>query len=146
MVENKTETMKEILSTKTLLILILSVNGLVILCQFIYVTPEPIINNYEFAESSIEDVQAIRQLEQINAEGWAEGNGVKMASVFASDADYITFNGEWLKGNEEIAKVHQELFDGVLKGSSLANRNIRSMQFITDNVAMIHMTGSVLQK
>lgn len=138
--------MKKLLSTKALLILILAVNGLVILFQFIYVTPEPIINNYDLPESRKEDVLAIRQLEQINAEGWSEGNGDKMASVFTAKADYVTFNGEWLKGNKEIANVHQELFDGVLKGSSLANRNIRSIQFFTDNVAIIHMTGAVLQK
>lgn len=144
--KNKTKTMKKLLSTKALLILILSLNVLVILFQFIYVTPEPVINNLDFPENRIEDIQAIKQLEQINAEGWAEGSGYKMASVFTADADYVTFNGEWLKGNEEIAKVHQELFDGVLKGSSLANRNIRSIQFVADNVAIIHMTGAVLQK
>src|SRR5690606_35159330 len=138
--------MKKLLSTKSLLILILSLHVLVILFQFIYVTPEPVINNIDFPENRIEDIQAIKQLEQINAEGWAEGSGYKMASVFTADAEYVTFNGEWLKGNEEIAKVHQELSDGVLKRCSLASRGFRSIRFVADNGAIIQRTGAVLQK
>lgn len=138
--------MKKTLTIKSILILLLSLNAVVILFQFIYVTPEPEIYNYDFPQGKMTDIQAIQQLENTNAEGWAEGNGAKMASVFTSDADYVTFNGEWLKGNDEIATVHQELFDGVLKGSSLANRNIRSIQFIAGNIAIIHMTGAIRQK
>lgn len=138
--------MKKILTIKSLLILVLALNAIVILFQFIYVTPESNIVNYGFPPGREADLRAIQQLENTNAEGWAEGNGAKMASVFTSDADYITFNGEWLKGNDEIAIVHQELFDGVLKGSSLANRNIRCIQFIADHIALIHMTGAIRQK
>jgi uncharacterized protein (TIGR02246 family) len=138
--------MKKTLIIKSLFIIVLSLNAIIILFQFIYVTAEPEIHNYDFPQDRTEDLQEIQRLENINAEGWAEGNGAKMASVFTSDADYVTFNGEWLKGREEIAKVHQELFDGVLQGSSLANRNIRSIQFIADSIAMIHMTGAIRQK
>lgn len=138
--------MKKLLSIKSLLIVVLFVNAIVILFHYIYVTPEPKIINYELPKDRLEDVKAIKRLENINAEGWAEGDGEKMASVFTLDADYITFNGDWLKGNQEIAEVHQELFDGVLEGSSLANRNIRSIRFIGDDVAILHMTGAVLQE
>src|SRR5207249_2115250 len=68
-------------------------------------------------------------------------------------ADYVVFNGAHLEGRQQIAAVHQQLFDTVLKGTRLgsgaettggegggANPSIR---FLRPDVALVHSTGGL---
>jgi uncharacterized protein (TIGR02246 family) len=75
-------------------------------------------------------------------EAWDSGNGEAYGACFTDDADYVTFQGEHLKGRKEIADVHQELWNGVLRGSSLLGE-IKQIRFLTSEVAIFHGLGVV---
>ncbi|MFC3199318.1 SgcJ/EcaC family oxidoreductase [Parapedobacter deserti] len=138
--------MKKYTTFKTGFIALVTINTLIIIANNIYVTPPINIRTQQLPAGRANDIDAIKALEQLSAEGWAEGNGKKMASVYTDRADYVTFNGEWLQSRREIDSLHQELFDGVLKGSSIENRKIQSIRFLTDSVAVVHITGAVKHK
>lgn len=129
-----------------MLIALLIINGLIILANLIYVTPKEVISDEAFPDKRPEDVKQIIGLEELTATGWNNGNGHQLASAFTDRADYVTFNGQWLKDKTTIDTVHQQLFDGVLKGSTLEERKIRDIRFISDSVAILHVTGAVKQK
>lgn len=135
--------MKKFITFKTGFIVLLSINALVILAHFIYLTPPITISSELLPQDRAADVQAILELEQTAADGWAAGDGALMASVYTEQADYVTFLGDRLQSRAAIASVHQALFDNALKGSSLANREVRSIRFLADSVALIHVTGAV---
>ncbi|RBQ18759.1 DUF4440 domain-containing protein [Spongiactinospora rosea] len=54
------------------------------------------------------------------AEAWNAGDATTYAALFTEDADYITFDGTHTKGREIIESVHRRLFEGPLKGSTMA--------------------------
>ena len=138
--------MKKYITFKTGFIILLAINVLIVVANYIYVTPPIIVESQPLPTGKDEDIEAIKNLEKVSADGWAAGDGKLMASVYTEKADYVTFNGEWLKSRKEIDLLHQELFDGVLEGSSIANREIRNIRFLTDRVAIVHVTGAVKQK
>jgi len=53
------------------------------------------------------------------AESWEAGDGVRFASVFAPDADFINIVGMHAKGRGRIAAHAGQLFTGVYAGSRL---------------------------
>lgn len=138
--------MKKYITFKVCFIILLTINMLIIVANYIYVTPPITIRTQALPEGKDQDIVAIKALEKLSAEGWAEGDGEKMASVYTDRADYVTFNGEWLQSRYEIDSLHQELYDGVLEGSSIENRMIQSIRFLTDSVAIVHITGAVKHK
>lgn len=131
-----------LLSVILLLILIVF-----ILTHYIYVAP-PITHGSsgDVKTDDAEDIQAIQALTKTMVQGWNTGDGELYSSVFGENADYVTFNGERYIGREHIAEAHQELFDGVLKGSTFENVNIISIRFPLGHTAIVHMTGYVKQK
>ncbi|PZG43670.1 DUF4440 domain-containing protein [Spongiactinospora gelatinilytica] len=54
------------------------------------------------------------------AEAWNAGDATAYAALFTGDADYISFDGRHGKGRQIIESVHRRLFDGPLKGSTMA--------------------------
>jgi uncharacterized protein (TIGR02246 family) len=65
------------------------------------------------------DEDAIRALYQQLLDGWNKGSGEAFAAPFAEDGDLVGFDGTHLKGSQEIASFHQQLFDTFVKGSRL---------------------------
>ncbi|WP_353126809.1 SgcJ/EcaC family oxidoreductase [Parapedobacter pyrenivorans] len=135
--------MKKFINFKAGFFLLLSINALAVLARVIYVTPPISINSEPLPQDRAADVQAILKLEQTVADGWAAGDGGLMASAYTEQVDYVTFLGDRLQSKAAIASVHQALFANVLKGSSLADREVRSIRFLADSVALIHLTGAV---
>jgi len=129
-----------------LFIALLIINIGVIVFHFIKVTPPVIIEDKVFPRGKEQDIESILRLKDEMAAGWASGNGARYAIPFTSNADYVTFNGQWLSGSKAIAESHQQLFDTVLKGSTLDNMQVRGIRFISDEIAIVHMTGTVRQK
>ncbi|TCP28868.1 uncharacterized protein (TIGR02246 family) [Scopulibacillus darangshiensis] len=72
---------------------------------------------------------------------WSHGNGKAYSSCFTEDVDYVTFFGQHLKGRQEVKTSHQELFNGVLKGSQMQGR-ITSIRFLNGNTAIVHCIGN----
>lgn len=91
-----------------------------------------------------EDRQAILTLLDSLSKAWGEGDGRAYAECFTDDADYVTFNGQHLKGSKEIDEVHQELWSGVLRDSKLVAGPVPTeLRFLTPELAIAHATGAV---
>ncbi|MFC3165616.1 SgcJ/EcaC family oxidoreductase [Ciceribacter thiooxidans] len=87
------------------------------------------------------DMAAIRGLINDMARAWNAGDGAAYADVFTRDCDYVTFNGERLRGRDAVARSHQNLFDTHLKGSRLIVENV-DVRPINNDVALVHCTGN----
>lgn len=90
------------------------------------------------------DADAIRELVNHQISGWAAGDPGAYASVFAPDADYVTFLGSHHKGRDAIVASYVPLFRKLLKDSRL-NLRITQLRFLTPDVALIHAEGAVVK-
>jgi uncharacterized protein (TIGR02246 family) len=96
-----------------------------------------------------DDEEAISALLQSVVDGWNRGDGQAMAAAFDDDADYIVFNGMRLKGRQQIAAVHQQLFDTFLKGTQLddggrgGSTQGSAVRFLTPEVALVLTQGGL---
>jgi uncharacterized protein (TIGR02246 family) len=95
------------------------------------------------SESSADDEATIRSLYFQMIDGWNKGSGDVFAAAFAEDGDLVGFDGTHLKGRQEIASFHQQLFDMFLKDSRLVGK-VRSVRFVTSDVAVMHAVGGTL--
>jgi uncharacterized protein (TIGR02246 family) len=93
--------------------------------------------------STDDDETAIRSLYFQMIDSWNRGSGDDFAAPFAEDGDLVGFDGTHLKGRQEIASFHQQLFDTCLKGSYLVGK-IRNVRFLTSDVAIIHVVGGTI--
>lgn len=81
-------------------------------------------------------------LDQLSA-AWKAGNGQQFAASFTENADYVVFDGTHLRGRTAIAQAHQELFEGLMRGSELVGGAITDFQLLAPTVALLHSTGAV---
>ncbi|GGB58368.1 SgcJ/EcaC family oxidoreductase [Virgibacillus dakarensis] len=72
---------------------------------------------------------------------WSNGDGAAYATCFTEDVDYVTFFGQHIKGKQEVKTSHQELFDGVLKGSQMQGR-ITDIRFLNEHTVIVHCVGN----
>jgi uncharacterized protein (TIGR02246 family) len=86
------------------------------------------------------DEIAVRELIDHQVMGWAAGSPEGYASVFTSDADYVTFLGSHYKGRAAIAASYALPFKKLLKGSRL-DFEITQLRFLTPDVALVHAEG-----
>jgi uncharacterized protein (TIGR02246 family) len=86
------------------------------------------------------DEKALHGLFQELKDGWNQGDGHAYAASFTEDADYIVWNGTYLKGKEAIATAHQHLFETRFRGSQLEGF-IRNIRFLRDDIALLHLHG-----
>jgi uncharacterized protein (TIGR02246 family) len=91
------------------------------------------------------DEAAVRALYQQLMDGWNQGSGEAFASVFTEDGDLVGFDGTHLKGRQEIAPFHQQLFDKWLKGSRLVGE-IKDVRFLGRDVALMHAVGGTIMR
>jgi uncharacterized protein (TIGR02246 family) len=102
-----------------------------------------VILESESISTKAKDEAAIRQLFENLITSWNKGNGGAYAAQFAEDSDYIAFDGTHFKGRKANAESHQKLFDTFLKGSTLEDQSITDLRFLTPEVALLHMVGTV---
>jgi uncharacterized protein (TIGR02246 family) len=86
------------------------------------------------------DEQALHTLFQELQDGWNQGDGQAYAASFTEDADYIVWNGIYLKGRQAIAAAHQQLFETRFQGSRLEGF-IKHIRFLSDDIALVHLHG-----
>jgi uncharacterized protein (TIGR02246 family) len=96
------------------------------------------------ANHSAEEV-ALRALYQQLMDGWNQGSGDAFAAVFTADGDLVGFDGTHLKGQEEITRFHQELFDKWLEGSRLVGE-VKDVRFLSPDVALMHAVGGTVMR
>jgi len=95
-----------------------------------------------FFMDTTEDEKQLRELFENIAAAWNKGDAQLFASYYTEDCDYITFMGQHIKGRQANAAAHQILLDKFLKGSQL-KKQIKSIQFLKEDIALIHGTGAV---
>jgi uncharacterized protein (TIGR02246 family) len=95
------------------------------------------------SKSFTDDEAAVRSLYFQMIDGWNKGSGDAFAAPFAEDGDLVGFDGMHLKGRQEIASFHQQLFDTFVKGNRLVGK-IRSVRFLTPDVAIMHIVGGTI--
>jgi uncharacterized protein (TIGR02246 family) len=71
-------------------------------------------------EERAADERAIRALHGRILEAWGAGDGEAFAAPFSDDAVFIGFDGSVMRGRQQIASTHQEVFDRWMKGTRLA--------------------------
>lgn len=86
------------------------------------------------------DEQALHDLFQKLQEAWNQGDGQAYAASFTEDADYINVTGDYLKGRQAIATVHQQLFVTLFRGSRLEGF-VKQIRFLCDDIALLHLHG-----
>lgn len=89
------------------------------------------------------DLMAIHALFTKLVDAWNSGDGTAYGDCFTEVADYVTFMGQHLKGRKQIAEVHQWLFNGPLKGSTLVYNASSELKprFLAAEVAIVHAIG-----
>jgi uncharacterized protein (TIGR02246 family) len=85
-------------------------------------------------------VAAIERIYEIHNEAWCQGDGQLYASVFSTDADFISFDGTHTIGRENIATSHQELFDRFMGNTCLEGR-LERVKFLVPNAAVVYVVS-----
>lgn len=89
------------------------------------------------------DDEAITDLFARMCRAWTDGDARAYGECFTDDSDYVSFDGARAVGREPMVRLHDDLFRGVLFGSSLLGE-IESVRYLGPDVAVVHATGSVL--
>jgi uncharacterized protein (TIGR02246 family) len=95
------------------------------------------------SKRSTDDESVVRSLYFQMIDGWNKGSGDTFAAPFAEDGDLVGFDGMHLRGRQEIASFHQQLFDILVKGSRLVGK-IRNVRFLTPDVVIMHAVGGTI--
>jgi len=74
---------------------------------------------------------------------WTEGDAQAYGACFTPDCDYVSFDGARARGRAPVIESHDKLFRGVLFGSALVGE-VESIRYLSDDVALVFGTGSVL--
>lgn len=92
-----------------------------------------------------EDEAAIRNLADSLVTAWNAGDGTAYGRAFTIDCDYVTFNGQHIRGREAVAASHQALFDTHLHGSKLIFESL-DMRLLGEGTILVHGVGNSLLK
>jgi uncharacterized protein (TIGR02246 family) len=68
---------------------------------------------------------------------WNSGDGDAFAAPFTDTADFVAFEGTHLRGRDEIAAFHRQIFATVVKGTHLEG-GVRFVRLLTADRAVIH--------
>jgi len=80
------------------------------------------------------------------AEAWNAGDATAYAAVFTDDADYITFDGTHTRGRAAIEASHRWLFEGPLKGSTMAEPTGPEIRRLADDAVLVVSRGGTALK
>jgi uncharacterized protein (TIGR02246 family) len=92
--------------------------------------------------TSTDDAQ-ITELLASSYRAWSQGDAGAYGDCFTADADYVSYDGTRAIGREPMVHAHDQLFRGVLQGSSLVGE-VLSIRYIRPDVAIVYASGSVL--
>jgi uncharacterized protein (TIGR02246 family) len=89
------------------------------------------------------DDQELKALFQRLCQTWTDGDAAAYGACFTADCDYVSFDGTRAHGRDQVIESHDKLFRGVLFGSALVGE-VESIRYVSQDVAVLHGTGSVL--
>jgi uncharacterized protein (TIGR02246 family) len=90
-----------------------------------------------------DDEAEIRFLLAQLGDGWRKGDGAAFAAPFAEDSLYITATGARLNGRQEIAELHQQIFDGIFRGTRLGGA-LQRIVVAGPDVVLVQSVGGIL--
>jgi len=90
----------------------------------------------------LKDEEQIKAVLENLAKAWNNADAELFGSCFTEDCDYVTFNGQHIKGRKENVETHRKLWKGILRGSKLVGGS-QTFRFVNENLAIVHATGSV---
>jgi uncharacterized protein (TIGR02246 family) len=96
-------------------------------------------------EERAADERAIRALHGQALDAWGAGNGKAFAAPFSDDALFIGFDGSVMRGREQIAATHQDVFDRWMKGTRLVEEQTE-VRFVDPDVAVVHTLGGTVMR
>ena len=92
-----------------------------------------------------------RQIEQLLGElteAWNHGDAKAYGARYLADATFTNANGSFYVGRDEFDRRHEEIFRGLLRGTTLA-MTIKKLRFVRPDVAIIDVgtgiSGSLLR-
>lgn len=89
------------------------------------------------------DDEQLRAMFDRLCRAWTDGDAQAYGACFTEDCDYVAFDGSLTRGAGAVADSHDRLFRGVLTGTALVGE-VASIRHLSDGVALLHGTGSVL--
>lgn len=84
------------------------------------------------------DEKAIRGLIDTFVDGWNAADGAHLASVFSESADFTAITGLHGRGQEVIARGHDEILSTIYRGTSLFGE-VELIDFLRPEVALVNV-------
>jgi uncharacterized protein (TIGR02246 family) len=94
-------------------------------------------------DARAQDEQEIRAIIDRMFDAWGHGDAVAYHADLTDDADYVAFDGS-RRSKADSIRSHENLFRTVLYGSRLTGE-VESVRLVTPEVAVVHLTGSVVE-
>ena len=91
------------------------------------------------------DEAAIRAIVANLSDAWTKADAKLWGDQFAEDADFTAWTGGYVKGREAITRGHEQVFHVFYPGTK-QRLNVRSIRFLRDDVAVVHVEASVVKK
>jgi uncharacterized protein (TIGR02246 family) len=84
------------------------------------------------------DIESIsRDVLQELEEAWNEASGERFGKPFSADAEFVDIRGEHHRGQEDIARGHQGIFDTIYLGSRVRFQLIQARR-LAETVVLLH--------
>jgi uncharacterized protein (TIGR02246 family) len=96
-------------------------------------------------EDRAADEREILALHRRMLDAWGAGDGAAFAAPFSDDALFIGFDGSVVRGREQVATTHQELFERWMKGTRLVEERAE-VRFVGADVAIVHAIGGTVMR
>ncbi len=88
------------------------------------------------------DEQVLQGLLQQIETAWNSYDSIRLAAVFAEDANFIQIFGGQLDGRAAIEAAHRHIFETIYRGSH-ATFALRSIRFVRSDVAVVFARARV---
>jgi uncharacterized protein (TIGR02246 family) len=75
-------------------------------------------------------------------EAWNAADGAAFAAPFTTDADFVDVRGDLHTGTPAIAEGHQQIFDTIYAGSTVAYRVLQA-RVVEGDVILAHARGTL---
>ena len=73
---------------------------------------------------------------------WNAGDGAAFAREFTADADFVNIFAMHVVGRDQIAKMHQTIFDTIYQGSEITF-TVEDARALADRVALAHIRANL---
>jgi len=92
------------------------------------------------AKDQAKEENAILELNAAVEAAWNRHDAATMDKDFVEDCDFVNVFGEWIRGRDNLVKIHSALFTGPLR-ENYKRINIEKLRFVRPDVAVVHVRG-----